>query len=81
MRFALLTGLRQGDIRRLKRSAVSKDGISVDEGKTARGIDIKWSDELREVVDRALERSDCEYVFTSTRNPKRPWGKWASSQP
>lgn len=77
MRFALLTGLRQGDIRRLKRSAVSKDGISVDEGKTGAGIDIKWSDELREVVDRALERSDCEYVFTSTRNPKRPWGKWA----
>jgi len=74
LRFAYLTGLRQGDIRRLRRYQVSKNGISLDEGKTGAGIDGKWSDELRKVVRRAMSRSDSEYVFTDTKGS--PWGKW-----
>lgn len=55
---ALLTGLRQGDLRALKRSALTDAGISVREGKTGKGKTIEWSDGLRYFVRRALERQE-----------------------
>jgi integrase len=55
---ALLTGLRQGDLRALKREALSEAGISVDEGKTGKRKVIEWSDGLRFFVRRALERQE-----------------------
>jgi integrase len=62
---ALLTGLRQGDLRALRREALREDGIYVAEGKTGRRRVIGWSDGLRFFVKRALGRSKCGYVLTN----------------
>lgn len=47
LRFAYLTGLREGDLLRLRLSDRQQDGILVDTGKTGRRVLIGWSPELR----------------------------------
>ena len=47
LRFAYLTGLRQGDLLRLRLSDAQEAGIAVDTGKTGKRILIGWSPELR----------------------------------
>ncbi len=57
---ALLTGSRQGDLRKLRREDLRPDGIYILEGKTAGTTGkrrlVAWSDALRYFVRRALER-------------------------
>ncbi len=57
---ALLTGSRQGDLRKLRREDLRPDGIYILEGKTAGTTGkrrlVGWSDALRFFVRRALER-------------------------
>lgn len=55
---ALLTGLRQGDLRALKREAVTEAGIAVEEGKTGKRKLIQWSEALKFFVRRAIERQE-----------------------
>jgi integrase len=55
---ALLTGLRQGDLRSLRREALTEAGITVEEGKTGKRKVIQWSDALSFFVRRALARQD-----------------------
>jgi integrase len=62
---ALLTGLRQGDLRALRREALREDGIYVVEGKTGRRRVIEWTDALRFFVRRSLERSRGAYLLTN----------------
>lgn len=56
----LLTGARQGDLRKMKRADLTPDGIVIVEGKTALTTGktrvVAWSDALRFFVRRALER-------------------------
>lgn len=57
MDLALLTGLRRGDLLALTRDNLTDDGILITPGKTrnssGKTLLIEWSDELREVIDRA----------------------------
>lgn len=57
---ALLTGSRQGDLRALRRSDLTPEGIVVLEGKTRHTTGktrlVAWSDGLRFFIRRALER-------------------------
>lgn len=57
IRLKLLTGLRQGDILRLRITDLKEDGIHVTprktSGSTGRSMIILWSDELREAVEGA----------------------------
>jgi integrase len=62
---ALLTGLRQGDLRALRREALREDGIYVAEGKTGRRRVIGWTDAMRFFVRRALARTKCDYVLSN----------------
>lgn len=55
---ALLTGLRQGDLRALQRPALTEAGIEVTEGKTGKKRVVGWSDALSYFVRRALARQD-----------------------
>jgi integrase len=55
---ALLTGLRQGDVRALKREALTAAGIEVTESKTGKKKVIGWSDALSFFVRRALARQE-----------------------
>lgn len=69
----LLTGMRQGDLRALRRSDLTPDGILVVESKTAGTTGktrlIAWSDALRFFVRRALERQ--ESIAARPADPKR----------
>lgn len=47
LRFAYLTGQREGDLIRLKLTDASEEGIRVDTSKTGKMILIEWSDEVR----------------------------------
>jgi integrase len=71
---AYLTGLRQKDLRELRRDQLTPEGIVVDESKTGKRRIVGWSDSLRWFVERACSRSDGPYVLTGQRGP---WGEWA----
>lgn len=50
----ILTGLRQGDLLRLRRDQLTPEGILFREGKRGKRRLIEWSDDLRAAVDVAL---------------------------
>lgn len=58
MDLALLTGLRRGDLLRVKLADLREDGIHVAQGKTGKRIIIAWDEDLRSAVQaaRALPR-------------------------
>lgn len=51
IRLKLLTGLRRGDMLRLKLEHLQDDGIYVTTSKTGRPIIYEWTDALRECID------------------------------
>lgn len=57
IRLKLLTGLRQGDLLRLKESAIKDDGIHITPSKTqtstGKSIIYEWTEELRETIAMA----------------------------
>lgn len=55
MDIALLTGLRREDILRLDRDAVTGEGLLVQTGKTGKPLLFRWTDELKNSIERALE--------------------------
>lgn len=70
MDLALLTGLRRGDLLRLKLSDLKEDGIHVLTGKTNKRIVIWWEDDLRQAVQaaRSLKRRvTCLYLLCTRR--------------
>jgi len=56
MALALLTGLRQADLRALRREDLTSEGIRVVQSKTGKRTLVQWSDPVRFFVRRALER-------------------------
>lgn len=73
MAVALLTGLRQKDLRLLERSALTEDGIRLETSKDGKHVLVKWSDPLSYFVRRAVERCESKYVLTNTQC--QPWTK------
>ncbi len=63
MDLALLTGLRRGDIFRLRRDHLTDAGIEIRTGKTGARLLFEWTPELRQVVKAALK----------LRPQVRPW--------
>jgi integrase len=63
---AFLTGLRQGDLRTLKRDNITPTGIVLTQSKDGKQREISWSPRLKHFVDLALGRSKCEYVFVGS---------------
>lgn len=55
MEFALLTAMRQDDMLGLRMSNLTDEGIDHVQGKTGTRLVIAWSDELRAVVERAMQ--------------------------
>ena len=66
---ALLTGLRQGDIRAIRREDLREDGIYVTEAKTGKRKVVGWTDALRYFVRRALDRQ--EQLAARPADPKK----------
>lgn len=74
---AYLTGFRQKDLRNLTRDGVLPDGIKVRQSKDGKHELRLWSESLRKVVRKELERADAiaaergrppsQYVFTNER--------------
>lgn len=67
MDIALLTGLRQGDILRLKRSDIRPDGLLVRTNKTGRRLLFAMTDELSEVLSRSLSTAVASVWIIHTR--------------
>lgn len=72
---AYLTGLRQKDVRELKRSQITPKGILIQESKTGKRLTVEITEALRYFLLRAQSRSESEYVLTNKRG--QPWGEWA----
>ena len=75
MRAAFLTGLRQGDLRAMRKDQVRPDGLVLAESKRGKQVAVGWSDELRALVREAMESSACDRVFTNSTG--QPWSLWA----
>lgn len=69
-----LTGLRQGDLRCLRRTDATADGLELTESKRGRKLMVGWSEALRDLVAMELSRSKCHRIFTNTRG--EPWNPW-----
>ncbi|MEM1145735.1 MAG: tyrosine-type recombinase/integrase, partial [Pseudomonadota bacterium] len=67
---AYLTGFRQRDLRELTKDNLTPEGIKVVQSKDGKHEVRLWSESLRKVVRRALERSKCDHVFTNERGQK-----------
>lgn len=76
MRVSYLTGMRLGDVLRLRWADIDDEGIHYAAGKTGKRAVVLWSDALRAAIDEArrLARSGAEYVFEG--RSKRT-GRWA----
>ena len=73
---AYLTGFRQADLLKLKRTDLKKDGIHIVENKTRKRRVVLWSDTLSEFVVRAQTRApESKYVLCNSKG--RPLGAWA----
>lgn len=71
MQAAYLTGLRQGDLRLLRKDQLSEKGIQLAESKRGKRLVISWSHELKALIDEAKAASKCDLVFANTRG--KPW--------
>ena len=71
MLLAAVTGLRQGDLLRVRRSDFGDDGLTVGTSKTGAGLVIGWSDGLRRAVVEAVGTRDfIPLVLLSTEDGK-----------
>ena len=71
-----LTGLRQSELRKMKKDQVTAERITVREPKTGKLVVVEISDRLRFFVVRACSRTpESPYVFTNTQGD--PWTVWA----
>jgi integrase len=68
---ALLTGLRQTDLRIMRKDAVTQEGLKLRQSKDDKLRLILWSDALKFFVGRAAERSQGEFLFVGMRG--KPW--------
>lgn len=72
---AYLTGLRQGDLRRMTMDNIGREGLVLTESKGNKRLVVLWSGPLRKLVNRAKARSKCNRVFTNCSGD--PWTLWA----
>jgi hypothetical protein len=68
---AYLTGFRQQDLRHLRRSDVLPEGLRVRQSKDGKHELRQWTDSLRRLVRKELERSRCDRIFTNRSG--QPW--------
>lgn len=70
MDLSLLTGQRQADLIRLRRSQLQADGIHFKQGKTGRSLIIGWSTNLRAVIaaaGRLTDVANATYVICTAK--------------
>jgi integrase len=53
IRVKLLTGLRRGDLLRLKISQITDDGVAIETPKTGKPVIYDWTPELRQAIEDA----------------------------
>jgi integrase len=71
-----LTGLRPGEVRSLRTSHITPEGLRIEESKTGKVRLIEWSEALRFFVLRANSRAaSSTWLLTNSRG--EPWTEWA----
>lgn len=71
---AYLTGIRQTDLRQLRRSAIEGVKLHVTESKTGKRNEHEITPTVAKFLNAALERSTTDFVFVSERG--KPWSEW-----
>jgi integrase len=75
-----LTGLRQGEIRRLRKTQIQADRIVVREPKTGKVVSVEITDALRYFILRACSRTpESPFVFTNTKGGPGRSGRYRAS--
>lgn len=69
---AYLTGFRSKDLRSLRRSSITPDGIRIEESKTGKLRIVAWSEAVRYFVIRAQTRAP-QSPFVLTNSHGDPW--------
>jgi len=69
-----LSGLRQTDLRLMRKSQVTEEGLELDQSKDGKRRVVEWTPALRYFVDRAGARSGCDHLFVGMSG--KPWGVW-----
>jgi integrase len=64
---AYLTGLRQGDLRVMTREAITPTGIRLTQSKDGKLREVSWSAPLKYFIERALARSETDFVFVGEK--------------
>jgi integrase len=73
---AYLTGLRSGELCKLRRSQLLPGGITIEESKTGKLKVVEWSEAVRFFVLRSCSRHPSS-PFVLTNSQGDPWGTWA----
>lgn len=75
MGLALLTGQREGDLVRIRRADLGKDGITFTQGKTGKKLLVRWTDALAFVVEQAagLPRAGVVSTFLVSQPSGQPY--------
>lgn len=72
---ALFTGMRESEIRLLKRSQLRPDGIQVEHWKTGATTLVEWSPALRSVIQMALNIPEIENVWVFPSKKGGPYSE------
>ena len=72
---ALFTGMRQSEIRLLRRSQLLVEGIQVEHWKTGATTLVEWSPALRSVIQMALDSQTIESVWVFPSNKGGPYSQ------
>lgn len=73
MLLAAVTGLRQGDLLRIRRADFGEDGLTVQTRKTGAGLVIGWSEGLRRAVIEAVETREFVPLVLLATQDGRPY--------
>jgi integrase len=71
---AYLTGIRQTDLRLLKKTQVTSNGLLLDESKTGKRNAHEITKTVGAFLKLAADRSATEFIFVSARG--KPWSEW-----
>lgn len=74
---AYLTGIRQTDLRLMKRDQLTRDGLVLEESKTGKRNTHEITPTIMKFIDAALQRAQAfgsDFIFVSERG--KPWSEW-----
>lgn len=78
MALAYLTGQREGDLLRLRRSAITAEGLMFQQSKTGKRLLIHWTPALRWAIEQAgtLQPDGISSLWVVAQRDGKPYSQW-----